>query len=117
MEMLCPISQSQLEPSQGQSKTSLRSAMTHAILQTTKYFNKTCHPLCNALKLAPSQRSMLYNQHPVDYDFRLLEDACYMLKSDPYSGPARKKLIDGARGILQVLPRFSVFKCALIYSF
>lgn len=24
-----------------------------------------------------------------------------MLKSDPYSGPARKKLIDGARGILQ----------------
>lgn len=29
---------------------------------------------------------------------RLLEDASAMLKSDPYSQPARKKLIEGARG-------------------
>ncbi|GFG30612.1 hypothetical protein Cfor_05176 [Coptotermes formosanus] len=32
---------------------------------------------------------------------RLLEEASAMLKADPYSGPARKKLIEGSRGILQ----------------
>ncbi|XP_071566845.1 vinculin isoform X9 [Temnothorax nylanderi] len=32
---------------------------------------------------------------------RLLEEASAMLKGDPYSGPARKKLIEGSRGILQ----------------
>lgn len=32
---------------------------------------------------------------------KLLEEACAMLKADPYSQPARKKLIEGARGILQ----------------
>ncbi|XP_066586878.1 vinculin isoform X7 [Prorops nasuta] len=32
---------------------------------------------------------------------RLLEEASTMLKMDPYSGPARKKLIEGSRGILQ----------------
>lgn len=32
---------------------------------------------------------------------RLLEEASAMLKHDPYSGPARKKLIEGSRGILQ----------------
>ncbi|XP_069694715.1 vinculin isoform X9 [Periplaneta americana] len=32
---------------------------------------------------------------------RLLEEASAMLKVDPYSGPARKKLIEGSRGILQ----------------
>ncbi|KAK6752623.1 hypothetical protein RB195_003813 [Necator americanus] len=37
----------------------------------------------------------------VENSSRLLEDACHMLKGDPYSVPARKKLIDGARGILQ----------------
>lgn len=31
----------------------------------------------------------------------LLLDASQMLKADPYSGPARKKLIEGSRGILQ----------------
>lgn len=29
---------------------------------------------------------------------KLLEEACSMLKADPYSQPARKKLIEGARG-------------------
>lgn len=29
---------------------------------------------------------------------KLLEEACSMLKSDPFSQPARKKLIEGARG-------------------
>ncbi|XP_054274605.1 vinculin-like isoform X6 [Macrosteles quadrilineatus] len=32
---------------------------------------------------------------------KLLEEASGMLKVDPYSGPARKKLIEGSRGILQ----------------
>ncbi|XP_013776385.1 vinculin-like isoform X4 [Limulus polyphemus] len=32
---------------------------------------------------------------------KLLEDASSLLKTDPYSQPARKKLIEGARGILQ----------------
>ncbi|GAB6023144.1 hypothetical protein CHUAL_007224 [Chamberlinius hualienensis] len=32
---------------------------------------------------------------------KLLEEASIMLKADPYSGPARKKLIEGSRGILQ----------------
>ncbi|MFH4977356.1 hypothetical protein AB6A40_004065 [Gnathostoma spinigerum] len=37
----------------------------------------------------------------VEASSRLLEDACHLLKADPYSGSARKKLIEGARGILQ----------------
>ncbi|GLH15861.1 Catenin alpha [Gryllus bimaculatus] len=32
---------------------------------------------------------------------KLLEEASGMLKDDPFSGPARKKLIEGSRGILQ----------------
>ncbi|XP_052862954.1 vinculin isoform X1 [Anopheles cruzii] len=32
---------------------------------------------------------------------QLLEEASLMLRSDPFSGPARKKLIEGSRGILQ----------------
>lgn len=32
---------------------------------------------------------------------QLLEEASQLLRSDPYSGPARKKLIEGSRGILQ----------------
>lgn len=32
---------------------------------------------------------------------QLLEEASGMLRADPYSGPARKKLIEGSRGILQ----------------
>eukprot|EP00080_Pristionchus_pacificus_P010946 PDM70966.1 deb-1 [Pristionchus pacificus] len=31
----------------------------------------------------------------------LLNEACHILKMEPHSSPARKKLIDGARGILQ----------------
>lgn len=32
---------------------------------------------------------------------QLLEEASSLLRGDPYSGPARKKLIEGSRGILQ----------------
>ena len=39
--------------------------------------------------------------HRVEQAARLLEEASAMLKADPYSGPARKKLIEGSRGILQ----------------
>ncbi|XP_015597553.1 vinculin isoform X17 [Cephus cinctus] len=39
--------------------------------------------------------------HRVESASRLLEEASGMLKQDPYSGPARKKLIEGSRGILQ----------------
>uniref|UniRef100_A0A224Z3M6 Vinculin n=1 Tax=Rhipicephalus zambeziensis TaxID=60191 RepID=A0A224Z3M6_9ACAR len=37
----------------------------------------------------------------VEQSSKLLEEASAMLKADPYSQPARKKLIEGARGILQ----------------
>ncbi|CDK13446.1 Vinculin [Caenorhabditis elegans] len=37
----------------------------------------------------------------VEGSSKLLEESSYSLKHDPYSVPARKKLIDGARGILQ----------------
>ncbi|KAK7590064.1 hypothetical protein V9T40_001677 [Parthenolecanium corni] len=39
--------------------------------------------------------------HRVEDASKLLEEASAMLKLDPYSGPARKKLIEGSRGILQ----------------
>lgn len=37
----------------------------------------------------------------VEMASRLLEEASSMLKDDPFSQPARKKLIEGSRGILQ----------------
>ncbi|XP_076039738.1 vinculin isoform X15 [Oratosquilla oratoria] len=39
--------------------------------------------------------------HRVESAAKLLEEASSLLKVDPYSQPARKKLIEGARGILQ----------------
>ncbi|KRZ67436.1 Vinculin [Trichinella papuae] len=37
----------------------------------------------------------------VETSSRLLEEACYVLRDDPYSSQGRKKLIEGSRGILQ----------------
>ncbi|KAK9886524.1 hypothetical protein WA026_016801, partial [Henosepilachna vigintioctopunctata] len=37
----------------------------------------------------------------VERSSKLLEEASYMLKDDPFSSPARKRLIDGSGGILQ----------------
>lgn len=37
----------------------------------------------------------------VEKSAKLLEEASSMLKQDPYSGPARKRLIEGSGGILQ----------------
>ncbi|XP_018007889.1 vinculin, partial [Hyalella azteca] len=53
-----------------------------------------------------SEDSLLKQDMPaallrVEAAARLLEEASSMLKVDPYSQPARKKLIEGARGILQ----------------
>ncbi|XP_050671830.1 vinculin [Leptidea sinapis] len=39
--------------------------------------------------------------HRVEGAATLLQQASDMLRADPYSGPARKKLIEGSRGILQ----------------
>lgn len=39
--------------------------------------------------------------HRVEDASKLLEEASAMLKNDPFSSPARKKLIEGSRGILQ----------------
>ncbi|XP_053618878.1 vinculin isoform X2 [Plodia interpunctella] len=39
--------------------------------------------------------------HRVETAAALLQQASDMLRADPYSGPARKKLIEGSRGILQ----------------
>ncbi|GBP04691.1 Vinculin [Eumeta japonica] len=39
--------------------------------------------------------------HRVETAATLLQQASDMLRADPYSGPARKKLIEGSRGILQ----------------
>lgn len=39
--------------------------------------------------------------HRVETAAQLLEEAASMLIGDPFSGPARKKLIEGSRGILQ----------------
>lgn len=38
----------------------------------------------------------------VERSSKLLEEASRMLKEDPYGSPARKRLIDGSGGILQV---------------
>lgn len=34
----------------------------------------------------------------VEASSKLLEDACRLLRDDPYAGQGRKKLIEGARG-------------------
>lgn len=38
----------------------------------------------------------------VEKSSKLLEEASDMLKQDPFSSPARKRLIEGSGGILQV---------------
>lgn len=47
------------------------------------------------------KQDMPASLHRVEGAARLLEEASSMLKADPYSGPARRKLIEGSRGILQ----------------
>lgn len=47
------------------------------------------------------KREMPASLTRVENASHLLEDASGMLRGDPFSGPARKKLIEGSRGILQ----------------
>ncbi|VDM60306.1 unnamed protein product [Angiostrongylus costaricensis] len=62
---------------------------------------KVGYDTCNSSDDRILQQDMPPALQRVEHSSRLLEDACHMLKSDPFSVPARKKLIDGARGILQ----------------
>lgn len=72
-------------------------AVSRAVENLIKVGYDTCHSSDDKIL----QQDMPPALQRVEASSKLLEDACYMLKSDPYSGPARKKLIDGARGILQ----------------
>ncbi|VDK50954.1 unnamed protein product [Anisakis simplex] len=72
-------------------------AVSRAVDNLIKVGYDTCHSSDDRIL----QDDMPPALQRVEASSRLLEDACHMLKSDPYSGPARKKLIEGARGILQ----------------
>ncbi|KAI1705384.1 vinculin family domain-containing protein [Ditylenchus destructor] len=72
-------------------------AVSRAVDNLIKVGYDTCHSSDDKIL----QQDMPPALQRVEVSSRLLEDACHLLKGDPYSGPARKKLIDGARGILQ----------------
>uniref|UniRef100_A0A914ZNS6 Vinculin n=2 Tax=Parascaris univalens TaxID=6257 RepID=A0A914ZNS6_PARUN len=72
-------------------------AVSRAVDNLIKVGYDTCHSSDDRIL----QDDMPPALQRVEASSRLLEDACHMLKADPYSGPARKKLIEGARGILQ----------------
>ncbi|KAK0397743.1 hypothetical protein QR680_002248 [Steinernema hermaphroditum] len=72
-------------------------AVSRAVDNLIKVGYDTCHSSDDKIL----QQDMPPALQRVETSSRLLEDACQMLKADPYSGPARKKLIEGARGILQ----------------
>lgn len=62
---------------------------------------KVGYDMCHSSDDRILQEDMPPALQRVEASSRLLEDACHTLKADPYSGVARKKLIEGARGILQ----------------
>lgn len=62
---------------------------------------KVGYETCNSSDDKILQQDMPPALQRVEVSSRLLEEACHLLKADPYSSAARKKLIDGARGILQ----------------
>ncbi|KAK5975665.1 hypothetical protein GCK32_014398, partial [Trichostrongylus colubriformis] len=72
-------------------------AVSRAVDNLIKVGYDTCHSSDDQIL----QQDMPPALQRVETSSRLLEDACHMLKGDPFSVPARKKLIDGARGILQ----------------
>uniref|UniRef100_A0A183DSW8 Vinculin n=1 Tax=Gongylonema pulchrum TaxID=637853 RepID=A0A183DSW8_9BILA len=72
-------------------------AVSRAVDNLIKVGYDTCHSSDDRIL----QEDMPPALQRVEASSRLLEDACHMLKADPYSGVARKKLIEGARGILQ----------------
>lgn len=75
-------------PVQGVSK-----AVTNLVNVGRETINSSDDPILKQDMPASLQR--------VERASHLLEDASAMLKSDPFSQPARKKLIEGSRGILQ----------------
>ncbi|VDL71914.1 unnamed protein product [Nippostrongylus brasiliensis] len=77
--------------------TSVFTATRRTAISTSNVGYDTCHSSDDPIL----QQDMPPALQRVETSSRLLEDACRMLKGDPFSVPARKKLIDGARGILQ----------------
>ena len=72
-------------------------AVATAVDNLVKVGYDTCHSSDDRIL----QQDMPPALRRVEESSRLLESAAQMLKSDPYSAQARRKLIDGARGILQ----------------
>lgn len=72
-------------------------AVSIAVTNLVKVGKETIHSSDDVIL----KQDMPASLHRVEGAARLLEDASSMLKQDPYSGPARKKLIEGSRGILQ----------------
>lgn len=73
------------------------SAVSRAVDNLIKVGYETCHS-SDDLILKEDMPPALQR---VEISSKLLEDACRMLRDDQYSVPARRKLIEGARGILQ----------------
>nr|Q17162.1 RecName: Full=Vinculin [Brugia malayi]AAB96842.1 vinculin [Brugia malayi] len=72
-------------------------AVSRAVDNLIKVGYDTCHSSDDRILQADMPPAL----QRVEASSRLLEDACHMLRADPYSSVARKKLIEGARGILQ----------------
>uniref|UniRef100_A0AC34QHQ2 Vinculin n=1 Tax=Panagrolaimus sp. JU765 TaxID=591449 RepID=A0AC34QHQ2_9BILA len=72
-------------------------AVARAVDNLIKVGYDTCHSSDDKIL----QQDMPPALQRVEVSSKLLEGACNDLRMDPYSGPARKKLIDGSRGILQ----------------
>lgn len=72
-------------------------AVSVAVTNLVKVGKETIHSSDDVIL----KQDMPSSLHRVEAAARHLEEASAMLKADPYSGPARKKLIEGSRGILQ----------------
>lgn len=72
-------------------------AVSRAVANLVKVGKETISSSDDAI-LKQDMPAALYR---VEGASKLLEEASAMLKVDPFSGPARKKLIEGSRGILQ----------------
>uniref|UniRef100_A0A6G1S7H0 Vinculin n=1 Tax=Aceria tosichella TaxID=561515 RepID=A0A6G1S7H0_9ACAR len=72
-------------------------AVSWAVENLTKVGKETINKSDDQILRADMPNSL----QRVDRAARLLEEAAYMLKSDPYSQQARQLLIEGSRGILQ----------------
>ncbi|KAK2722874.1 hypothetical protein QYM36_003163, partial [Artemia franciscana] len=72
-------------------------AVSKAVINLVKVGKDTCYSSDDAL-LKQDMPPALYR---VESAAKLLEEAAALIKEDAYSVPARKKLIEGSRGILQ----------------